>query len=246
MRHCLIIVNLCRYLAVIFPVKVTEHILIAFFTGTEDNDLNRILAKLIHDVSDQIESFLICQAGYDTDHHGLWILLKSEIFLKLDLILDLFLAEILRIVVSGDVWICLRIEFIVINTIYNTSQAVGPCIEKTIQLFTVEWCFDLLCVSITYCGDRICKYYTALQEVGILIRLQFIRCKIVIRKPCNILNSLNIPYTLEFQVMYCHNSLDSTEEFILLERIMKVNRNKSCLPVMTVNDIRSESDHRKN
>ena len=82
---------------------------------------------------------------------------SPEIFLKLDLILDLFLAEILRIVVSGDVWICLRIEFIVINTIYNTSQAVGPCIEKTIQLFTVEWCFDLLCVSITYCGDRICK-----------------------------------------------------------------------------------------
>ena len=46
--------------------------------------------------------------------------------------------------------------------------------------------------------------------------------------------------------MYCHNSLDSAEELILLERIVKINRNKSCLPVMTVNDIRSESDYRKN
>ena len=30
-------------------------------------------------------------------------------------------------------------------------------------------------------------------------------------------NGLHIPYTLEFQVMYRHNSLDAPEKFILLE-----------------------------
>ena len=118
----------------VFPVKVAEHILITFLTGTKNNDLNCILAQLIHDVSDQVKSFLVCKTGYDTDHHGLRILLKSKIFLKLDLVLDLLFTEILGIVISGDVRICLRIKFIVINTIYNTAQAVGSRIEKTIQL----------------------------------------------------------------------------------------------------------------
>ena len=225
---------------------MTEHILITFLTGTKRNDLYRILTQFIHDISNQIKSLLVCQTGYNADHHSFRILLKSKIFLKLYLILDLLFAEVLCIVVSGDIRICLRIEFIVINTIYNTAQAVGSRIEKSVQLLTIKRCLDFFCIGITYCGNGICKYHTALQEVCVLVCFQFIRCKVVIGKACDILNSLNIPYTLKFQVMYCHNSLDSTEEFILLERIVKVNRNKSCLPVMTVDDIRSESDHRKN
>ena len=37
-----------------------------------------------------------------------------------------------------------------------------------------------------------------------------------------------------------HNGLDALEERIVLEGIIKEHRHKSCLPVVTVNDIRPE------
>ena len=40
--------------------------------------------------------------------------------------------------------------------------------------------------------------------------------------------------------MYSDHSLDSTEKLIVIAEIIQINRNKPGLPVMTVNDIRSE------
>ena len=62
--------------------------------------------------------------------------------------------------------------------------------------------------------------------------------KIIIRKTCDLPYCFYIPYSLEFQVMDSHNCADPSEKFILLERIMKIHRNKTCLPVMTVDHIR--------
>ena len=42
------------------------------------------------------------------------------------------------------------------------------------------------------------------------------------------------------------DSLDIPEKFILLEAVVQIYGNKSGLPVMTVYNIRSESDNRKN
>ena len=53
-------------------------------------------------------------------------------------------------------------------------------------------------------------------------------------------DGLYVIYTLEFQVMYGHDGLNAPEELILLEAVMKVNRNKACLPVVAVNNVRSE------
>ena len=61
----------------ILPVKVTEHILITLITCTKCHDLYGILAKLIHNIGDQVKSLLVCQTGNDTDHHGLRIFLKA-------------------------------------------------------------------------------------------------------------------------------------------------------------------------
>ena len=61
----------------IFPVKVTEHILIALISCAKSYNLYTILTKLVHDISDQVKSLLICQTGNNTDHHSLRILLKS-------------------------------------------------------------------------------------------------------------------------------------------------------------------------
>ena len=47
-------------------------------------------------------------------------------------------------------------------------------------------------------------------------------------------------------VSYTHLRLDIPEKFILLEAVVQIYGNKSGLPVMTVYNIRSESDNRKN
>ena len=57
--------------------------------------------------------------------------------------------------------------------------------------------------QLKYAAAILQRHALALQEVGILIRLQFIRCKIIIRKSCDSLNSLYIPYSLEFQIVNC-------------------------------------------
>ena len=42
------------------------------------------------------------------------------------------------------------------------------------------------------------------------------------------------------------DSLDIPEKFVLLETVVQIYGNKSGLPVMTVDNVRSESDNRKN
>ena len=230
----------------IFPVKVTEHILITFITGSKNYKLDSILAKLIHHICDQIKPFLICQSWYNTYHHRLRIFLQSKISLQLKFVLNFLFSESCCIISLCDIWICFRIEFIVINTIYNSTQAICTRTHQTVQFFSIERCLDFLCISIAYSSDCICKHNTALQIVGIFICFQFVCCKIIIGQSCDILDCLYIPYTLEFKVMYCHDRLDIPEKFILLEAVVQIYGNKSGLPVMTVYNIRSESDNRKN
>ncbi len=45
----------------IFPVKMTEHIFIAFFPCAKDNNLNIVLAKLIHNAVDKVKALLVRQ-----------------------------------------------------------------------------------------------------------------------------------------------------------------------------------------
>ena len=43
-----------------------------------------------------------------------------------------------------------------------------------------------------------------------------------------------------------NNSFYIPEKLILLKAVMEIYRNQTCLPVMTVDHIRPETDHRKN
>ena len=224
---------------------MTEHILKALFSCSKHYDLYSVLTEFIHYVCDQVKAFLICQTGNDSDQHRIRVFIQSKIFLKLDLILNFFLTESLCIVVSGNTFICFRIEYIIINSIDNTSKIMCSGTEKTIQTFSIERSFDFFRISITYRSYCISKNNSTFQEVCIFVCFQFIRCKIIIRKSCDSLNSLYIPYSLEFQIVNCHNCLDSPEKFILLEGIMQIYRNKTCLPVVTVDHIRAETDNRK-
>ena len=46
--------------------------------------------------------------------------------------------------------------------------------------------------------------------------------------------------------MYGHHSLDPAVVFAEISEIIKIYRDQTRLPVMTVDKIRTESDHRKN
>ena len=171
MGQCIRIINVGRHLVSILPVEMTEHILITFLTGTKSNDLNRILTQFIHDISDQIQALLVCQSGYQTNHHLLIIYAKSQLFLQGTLILHLFLAEIHCIIGFYDIFVCLRIELSIVDTIDDTAQIMTSRTQQSVQTLTVERRLDLLRIGITYGSHRIREYDTALQQVCILISL---------------------------------------------------------------------------
>ena len=120
-----------------------------------------------------------------------------------------------------------------------------PCIEQSVKMLAVERCLDLFGISITYCCYCICKYNSTFEEVCIFVCFQFIRRKIIIRKSCDSLNSLYIPYTLEFQVVDRHDRFHVAEELALVELVLQKYRDQTGLPVVAVYDIRFKSDQRQ-
>ena len=182
-----------------------EHIFIFFFSGSENHQLDGILTQFVHHIGNQIKTFLICQARYHTKHHSLRIHFQSQFFLKSCLIFHFFFSECLCIIIHCDHGIRFRIIFGIIDSVYDTTQAVASRLHQSIQTFPIEWCFDLFRISVTYSRDGICIYQTAFQIIGIFIRLQFVRCEEVIRQTGYTFYSLNIPYSLEFQVVDSHN-----------------------------------------
>ena len=141
---------------------MTEHIFVTFLTGAQYHELDIILTQFIHDISDQIQTLLVCQSGYQTDHHLLIIYAKSKLFLQGMLILHLFLAEIHCIIGFYDIFVCLRIELSIVDTIDDTAQIMTSRTQQSVQTLTVKRRFDLLRIGITYGGHCIRKHNTAL------------------------------------------------------------------------------------
>ena len=154
---------------------MTEHVLVSLISGTEYDDLNRILAKFIHHTVDQVKAFLVGQSGYDTDHHTVRISLQSEFFLQSHFIFYFFLAEVFDRVSSCNVGICCRIEITVINTIDNSRQAVCSCLHQSFQLLPIERCLDLFRIAAAYRCHTVSVDDSAFQIVGIVICFQLIR-----------------------------------------------------------------------
>ena len=196
----------------IFPLEVTEQIFITLLTGTENYKLCILGTDLLDHIIDQVKALLICQSGNNTDHKCLVILIQSQLLLKTSLILDLLLTECLCIVICVDQRICLRIVLIIIKTVYNTTQAVAAGTHQTVQMLAVKWHLDLLCIGITDCRYHVSIYDTTLEIIGISICLQLITGEIVLIQSCDVDHLLLIPDTLELQIMYGHNSLDTMVE----------------------------------
>ena len=117
MRHLFGIINIGRYPVIIFPVIMAEHVLILLISGTQNHKLHIIRANLIHRELNQIETFLIREAGNDAYHKFFLILNQAELRLKLFLILRLFFAERSRIIILRNHRIRLRIELIIIDAV---------------------------------------------------------------------------------------------------------------------------------
>ena len=234
------IINIGRYFACILPCIVTEHILVTFLAGTQYHNLHFILADLIQHTFDQVKSFLVCQSGYNTDHHYIRIFAQTKLSLKFYLILCFLCCYILCIELVWQMDICLRIENVVINTIDNTGEHIRACLQKLIQLLSVKFCLNLFCISVTDSSYTVCIYDTALEQVHISVSFQLVRCKVAVRNTDNILNNILVIDSLESQVMNGHNCLNILIERVGLERIIQIYRNQCSLPVMAVNDIRTE------
>ena len=245
MRHLIRIINIGGYFVRIFPCIVTEHILITLIAGSDYNKLRIIIHDLFHHFCDQIQAFLICQTGDKTDQHLILIYCKTQSFLKCPFISRFSFMNILDIVIGIDLAICLRIPDIVIDTIDDSSQIHVSCRKKSIQSFAILRCLNLLCISFADSRNIICIYQTALQHVGVSLILQLVRGKYIIRKSCQSLHRLNIPDSLESQVMNRHNRFDTAIKFACCELRLQIYRNQTCLPVMAVDQIRAEAYDRQ-
>ena len=113
--------NIRGHLALVLPREVAEHVLVALLAGSQNYELHLILAHLIHHVGNQIEALLVCQTGYDSDHHLLRIHVKAQLLLESRLILYLLLAEIHRVVIVGQEFIRLRIVLVVIDAVHDSA-----------------------------------------------------------------------------------------------------------------------------
>ena len=161
------------------------------------------------------------------------------------LVLNLFFPEIAAVVIVFNELVRLRIIFVVVDSIHNTAQAIGTRTHQPVEALPVKWRLNLLCIGIADGRNRICIYDAALQVVGIAVRLQLVRCKIVHRKSGDIPHRLYIPHTLELEVVDRDNGLHIAEKIALMELVLEQYRNQTGLPVMTVYNIRTESDQRK-
>ena len=168
------IVDVCRELALVLPCIVTEHIFISVLTCAENYDLNSVAADFINYSCDKVKALLVCETGYDTDHHNVGVNLESKLSLKVELILNLFLLEVLGCELMSDIDVCLGVELVVVDTVYDTCKNVGACTEKSVKLFAVEACLDLFSVCFTYSCNAVSIYDTALEKVYVLVRLKLI------------------------------------------------------------------------
>ena len=89
-------------------------------------------------------------------------------------------------------------------------------------------------------------YDTAFQKIRISIAFQLVYRKIGTVQSGHISNCIHIPTSLEFHIMNSVYRSHIAIELILPELSFQKYRNQTCLPIMTMNNIRLESDFRQN
>ena len=135
----------------------------------------------------------------------MFILLQSQFSLQGQFIFYFHFAEINRIIITWQCLICLRIIFIIIDTIQNTAELSGAGAEKSVQTLTVERHLDFFRIGRTDRRNPVRIDKSAFQIIGILISFQFVRREEISRQTGNVHNIFWIPSSLEFQIMNRHD-----------------------------------------
>ena len=194
-----------------------EHILILTVASSEDDKLSILCTDLVHHVGYQIQSFLVGQTGYKTNHKLMFILFQSQFSLQGQFIFYFHFPEVDRIIIIRQSLICLRIILIIINTIQNTAELSGTGTEQSVQTFTVERHLNLFRISWTDRRNPVRIDKSAFQIIGILISFQLVRRKQISRQTGNVHNIFWIPCSLEFQIMNRHDCFHPGKEITAAE-----------------------------
>ena len=162
------------------------------------------------------------------------------------LVFHLVLAVILDIVISVYLFVRRGIVIVVIDTVHNAPQGLMSCGEKSLHALAVLRRLDLLRVGVGHRSDLVRIHQTALQHAGIPIHLQLVRREEIIRKSRVLLDGLDVPLSLELQVVDRHHGLHAAVEGIVCKQSLQIYGHQACLPVMAVDDVGLEADSRQN
>ena len=143
-----------------------------------------------------------------------------------------------------DLLIGLRIVYLIVDAVQNATERTGTCAEQTVQLFAVIRCLDLFGIGLADGGDIVCIDQTAFQHIGIALEFQLIRREHIIRQVGVIDKVTDVPHALEFQIVDGHDALGSPIKAMGRKGAFEEYGDHAGLPVVAVNDVRMESDHR--
>ena len=151
---CFIIHDVGTYTSFISIFIIPKWIFVFTIPGTKYYNLCMFIHDLRHDRINQIQSFLICQAGNQSDHKFVFILVQPQLFLQITFVFLFLIQYIGSIIVCIQSVICNWIPDVIVNTIYDTSQFTGMISQMGVQRFTIVFALDLPRIGIAdRCDD---------------------------------------------------------------------------------------------
>ena len=144
----------------------------------------------------------------------------------------------------------------------NINQMTSSLMEQNRKIFKVLNAVDMLIAVYEYGGEsdrvlasgklgailmmseeemeKLLEKLDVLEKVKSAVCLKLVGGEVIVGKTCNVCEHVLTVNTLELKVMDSHDSADTAKEEVSLEAVVKVNGYKTCLPVVTVNDVRTE------
>ena len=154
--------------------------------------------------------------------------------------MNFLLKHVVVIVSYNNVLVSVRVVINIVDTIDDTTQIVSPSPHKSVKTLAVELRLYLLSVCVADSCDSVSINKSALEHISVNTRPQLVDSEVVVRQTGYPLELLNTVISLEFQIVYSHNSLYATEEISPCKAVMKIYRDKTRLPVMAVYNVRTE------
>ena len=125
-----------------------EHILISRVACADNHKLCVLVADALHCIVDKVKSLLIGETGDYSYHILAFVHRKSQLLLKFFLVLCLLLPDIILVEFGKYLLIVGRVEYLIVNTVYDSTQRRCTSPEKSVKLLAEERILYLLCVGL--------------------------------------------------------------------------------------------------